>query len=328
MSERPLLSICTPTYERPTELRAQLSNISSQLRSLPKQKRRLVQFIVSDNASQYNVEALIKEFSEQFPIEFYRQQQNFGPTRNFEFCYREALGEFVMILSDDDRIVAGGIERILNELILNSPDILFLPFSVLSNHAETPTIAKRIKRDDFLKHVNYLPTLVSSCVLKKKLLDIDTPKHLDTNLHHYYYFLLALEHGEHFFAFGDKILELPYGDNSGGYNWFEVFGEQFFKIVDEFPACNIERASLNNVEKLIMLERIVPVFANRKIKGHTLNRHFSETSATKIFALLTKRGGRFLLHWITVFPIYLLPALMIAWAKSAFKWYRDRRHSV
>ena len=49
-------------------------------------------------------------------IRYFRQEENIGPTANFEFVYRQATGEYFMWAADDDRRSSTYIEKLIAAL--------------------------------------------------------------------------------------------------------------------------------------------------------------------------------------------------------------------
>jgi abequosyltransferase len=314
-----LLSICIPTYERPAELRKTLDIVAAQLAALPA-SRDAIECIVSDNHSSYDVAAVAAEFAQRLPLSLTIQAHNLGPTRNFEFCYAHASGRFILILSDDDHLLPGALSAIVSALQQHDPDIVFLPFTPTPGCAEAQ--AQRLERNAFLAHVGILPSLISACIVKRERIAAVLGSYLDTNIHHYHYFLHALEHGDSFYAFPQQLLECPYEHNAGGYNWFAVFGNQFFRIVDEFPARRIERKILTAIERHVLIDRIIPTFVNRRSQGYTISQKFDDDSERKIFATLSVRCKRFAAFWLILLPLYLLPAGLLGMLKRFYHFQK------
>jgi glycosyltransferase involved in cell wall biosynthesis len=321
-AEQALLSICIPTFNRPAELRKTLSIVATQVAALPENMAGLVECIVSDNHSSYDAGSVIAEFAARLDLDLSVQDRNVGPTLNFEFCYARAHGRFVLILSDDDHLVPGALAAVLQVLAAHDPDIVFLPFTPMPKTADDFDQPRRLERNDFLASVGVLPSLISACILKRDRITDVLGSYLDTNIHHYHYFLHALEHGETFYAFSHQMLECPYEHNAGGYNWFAVFGEQFYRIVDEFPARRIHRAILTAIERRLLVDRIIPTFVNRRILGYTISAKFDDDSERKIFSTLSIRCRRFWAFWLILVPLYLTPARILVGLKRFYHFQK------
>jgi abequosyltransferase len=318
MINQPLLSICIPTYNRPNELRQTLSILLRQSENLPEKFKDKIQYIVSDNHSDYNILALIAEFAESLAIQSIVQHYNIGPTLNFEYCFRHAKGKHVLILSDDDHLVDGGLYKILACLERYEPDVVFLPFTPQPKLNAEASCTQFLERNQFLERVGYLPTLISSCIFKRELIQDVLGHYLETNMHHYNYFLHAIERGRRFEIFSQQMLSCPYEHNKGGYDWFAVFGEQFFRIVDEFEASRTNRSVLREIQRKMLVERIIPIFLNRRIHGYTINQESHEDSLRHIFLIVWKRCRGFAAFWLVFLPIFLLPRFALEALKKIY----------
>lgn len=124
---KPLLSICIPTFNRAELLRGALQSICEQLKYLEEK----VELIISDNCSQDNTEEVVNYFSKETLIRYYKNESNIGACKNILKLSQEyALGEFTWIIGDDDLICHDAIQSLCNILENNSNyDYFFL------NHA-------------------------------------------------------------------------------------------------------------------------------------------------------------------------------------------------
>ncbi|MCJ8281908.1 MAG: glycosyltransferase, partial [Rivularia sp. ALOHA_DT_140] len=91
---QPLVSIVTPTYNRPEYLKLALI-------SAVQQTYKNIEIIVSDNCSPQNPESIIKSF-EDSRIRFVRNQSNLGMFANTMNAFKMARGKYVASLLDDD----------------------------------------------------------------------------------------------------------------------------------------------------------------------------------------------------------------------------------
>ena len=62
-----------------------------------------VEILVSDNASEDRTEEVVRSVADH-RIRYVRQPRNLGPNDNFNFCVREAWGDYFLLLHDDDTI--------------------------------------------------------------------------------------------------------------------------------------------------------------------------------------------------------------------------------
>jgi len=115
MTNRPLLSICIPTYNRARFLKDALDSILNQINDYNKDK---VEICISDNASEDNTEELVKEYQKKssIPIIYHRNEKNMGADYNFLKVVEIANGEYCWLLGSDDIIEERGIDTVLREI--------------------------------------------------------------------------------------------------------------------------------------------------------------------------------------------------------------------
>jgi len=99
MKEQVLISICIPSYNRPTELKRLLQSIDS------KYVNGIQIVICEDNApKRIDVRKIVHAFinSSKYDVKYIENPSNFGHGKNFRECILQADGEFVMFMGDDD----------------------------------------------------------------------------------------------------------------------------------------------------------------------------------------------------------------------------------
>lgn len=116
---KPLLSICIPTYNRASLLERMLVTLELALANVPDTSYEVV---FRDNASTDNTPDIIAQFGERHPIRYLKNKQNIGATRNILSVPLDATGEFVWMLGDDDLIAPSAFKTIFKQLEEN-PDV-------------------------------------------------------------------------------------------------------------------------------------------------------------------------------------------------------------
>lgn len=95
-SKEQLVSIGLPTFNRAGEIRKCLN-------SLLAQSYKNFELIISDNASTDATRQICEEYAAKDKrIKYIRQKENMGLTKNWDFVFRQAGGEYFMLASDDD----------------------------------------------------------------------------------------------------------------------------------------------------------------------------------------------------------------------------------
>ena len=120
-----LLSICIPTYNRKERLISQLESLAAQ----PDIK--MVPIIISDNASNYSVsDEILPLFSGRLDLHLYRFGANTSVVVNISSCYLYAKTEWVWLLGDDDETIYGALNKIVNDIMSASPQVVMIKYSL------------------------------------------------------------------------------------------------------------------------------------------------------------------------------------------------------
>ncbi len=106
----PLISVCIPTYNRPTQLAALLESITAQ-------EGDDFEIVVSDDGSPRSVE--IESAADQsskkhsgIPHTFHRNDRTIGYDANLRRLLRMAKGEYCLFMGDDDLMLPGAIQQV------------------------------------------------------------------------------------------------------------------------------------------------------------------------------------------------------------------------
>ncbi len=91
---KPLVSVCIPTYNSARYLRESLNSIINQTYEN-------LEIIVSDNASTDNTEEIVKTFTDN-GVQFRRNPTNLGCYNNYNECLKVVSGKFVAFYHSDD----------------------------------------------------------------------------------------------------------------------------------------------------------------------------------------------------------------------------------
>lgn len=124
MPARPTLSLCIPTYNRASYLEGALL---SGLKEASSQPTGRVEVLVCDNGSTDNTQEIIANIKALYPeLRVFRNDTNLEFDFNYLRCVREAFGEFVWVLGDDDVWLPGSIVSVLREIKAGADACLFL----------------------------------------------------------------------------------------------------------------------------------------------------------------------------------------------------------
>ncbi|MCX4374678.1 MAG: glycosyltransferase [Lachnospiraceae bacterium] len=144
-----MLAICIPTYNRPQYLLCLLITICDQLND---NNRNRIQICVSDNASEESYDVVINYMKAQ-NVEFIYQKadQNYGADINFLKSVELANAEYCWLAGDDDGIVDGAIDLVLNYIDTNKRVSVFVGNRIICNKNLKPFIKDNWtgKKEDF-----------------------------------------------------------------------------------------------------------------------------------------------------------------------------------
>ena len=107
-SHTPLVSVITPTYNRPDYLKAALTSAVRQTYSN-------IEIIISDNCSLENPQAIVESFQDS-RIRFSRNASNLGMFANTINTFKKAQGKYVACLLDDDVWSEDFLEKLVPQL--------------------------------------------------------------------------------------------------------------------------------------------------------------------------------------------------------------------
>lgn len=107
------LSICIATFNRAELLGQTLDSIIAQMTDD-------CEIVISDNASTDSTEQVVAEYASKFNrIRYCRQETNKGVDYNFDNVVEIAHGEYCWLMSDDDLMKPGAVERVLSAICLD-----------------------------------------------------------------------------------------------------------------------------------------------------------------------------------------------------------------
>ncbi|BAU23928.1 glycosyl transferase [Caldimicrobium thiodismutans] len=113
-SERPLISIITPTYNRLSLLKETLNSLLSQAKNKP------VEIIVVDDGSNDGTWKYLKELEKAAPnIEAVRHEKNLGVSSARNKGLKYAKGDYIFFLDSDDLLISGGLEKLIQHVARN-----------------------------------------------------------------------------------------------------------------------------------------------------------------------------------------------------------------
>jgi glycosyltransferase involved in cell wall biosynthesis len=311
-SPRPLLTIAIPTFNRADHLAGLLAVLEPQIAAFPQ-----IELLISDNASSDATPQVIAAIERRMPatVAAYRHEQNVGADANFVSCYRRARGHFLWICGDDDLIVPGAIEQVLQHLQTpgGQPADVDLLYATSYGFREDPVsewqgdpMHRRFHTLRNARHfamvVNIMFTFISGIILNKARLDSlpheDPEAFLGTNLVQLSWSLPLLLHHRKSIVLWERPIAARVG-NAHGYELGKVFGEQLATNVRRLLP---NRADLSDAILNFALRRWLPsvVIDARAAGNEDLGLHDAD-------AALRRAYGSNPRYWIFTWPALTLP---------------------
>lgn len=125
----PLVTVCTPTYNRAHFLRQCLHSLCDQ--GLGRE-----QYVVaiSDNASTDDTPDVVAAYRDRLQILYRRNAENLGHAKNFELVMAMCATPYIALLPDDDLLSPGHLGRALSALAARERAALLSSFAVMQAH--------------------------------------------------------------------------------------------------------------------------------------------------------------------------------------------------
>lgn len=112
---RPVLSICIPTYNREQCLGDCLDSIVTQFEN--PEVYRQVEIVISDNASTDDTETLVQTFQKSYNnIRYIKNDSNLGFDRNVLQVVEKSTGTYCLTLGDDDALFSDSLTYLLTKI--------------------------------------------------------------------------------------------------------------------------------------------------------------------------------------------------------------------
>jgi len=306
---KPILTIAIPTYNRSKYLSQLLHSLAEQIRNDDR-----VALLISDNASTDDTAAVVEEQVRcGVDLEYVRNAENIGPDANFLQCYELARTKYVWIIGDDDLLRPGAVPRILDLLLRDEYDLVYVCQSGFSIDCPDlqPLTAKKeplyfTNAEEFLRRVHISTTMISANIINKDRVNaVDHEpfsKLVGSNLIQLGWTLTALRGHSRSLFVREKLL-LYRTANTGGYGVSTVFGATLAQVTHAWLGIpRLDRLILN-----ASLQRLLPfclLAANRKA-----HREFHEEDSHALLSAVFRDNFR---YWFFDYPMIVLPS-NLAW---------------
>lgn len=240
MGSQSLLTIAIPTYNRAAFLDLCLSRLSEELASLSADQCKLVKVYISNNASTDNTAEVISRyrFIGAGEFEVVHNPENIGGERNVAQCYTSATTPYVWVFGDDDVILAGGLGKVLDVLLQQDVDVLYVNgYSYSDNYLDAPKrgrwksgVVEYSSALDFVRCTHVMLTFITALIVRSGV-SVESASQVvaGSNLPQLGWVLPLVRDGKKFAIIKDSIYAAKIG-NSGGYGAINVFGNNLTSI--------------------------------------------------------------------------------------------------
>lgn len=225
-----VLSLCFPTYNRGWCMKEQIER----LMTCPKGVLDKVEIIVSDNCSMDDTQQIVENAIENgFVCQYIRNEINLGPDGNFVNCLKKATGRYVWLLGDDDTIIIDSLIKIIQILDVSNE------YGLLHIYQKQDCKYKKgylFDKKEFVKTVSYYITLISANIVNTKYIkSLGLEKYIGTWFPYVPLYFTAIINEPCNIIFKHKAFDDSKDFvHNGGYNFFEVFVQNYLAIITEY----------------------------------------------------------------------------------------------
>lgn len=256
---QPLLSICIPTYNRACYLWRTLNSITTQKGFL---FTNLVEIVISDNCSTDATEEVCMEFVKKYPdkIRYIKRGEPISGDENFVFVLSQARGNFVKLHNDTCYVLEDSISKMLDDI--KDADRFGADACFFANSsAKSEGIIRSF--DDFISNVSYFITWIASHCYRKSFLDSLDNINRFSNYNFAQVDILGrlFESGSCVYISNKEYFLTIFVSGKGGYNIAEVFGYNYFYILDFYRKKGILSNKIFNRNKFdTLFNHIIPYY--------------------------------------------------------------------
>lgn len=170
----PVLSVCIPTYNRPTFLKENIEVLAKQLES----RNDIVEFIISDNCSEDNTREVIDGLRRDYNLNltYYYQEEPLYFEDNFDFVADRAAGKYIYLMGDDD-IVSPDFITIMFRLFNEGYELVhfnkLIGDAYCTNnslfHKDFKGLEQGFNAEQFIRELLWRPNFMSSIIFSRRI---------------------------------------------------------------------------------------------------------------------------------------------------------------
>jgi glycosyltransferase involved in cell wall biosynthesis len=320
-SNQPLLTIAIPTYNRASYLDLCLRRISEEIDSLNEDQRSLIKVYVSDNASTDTTRNTIDHYRFKLSdiFEAVCNSENIGGDANIKQCYEMVTTPYVWIFGDDDVLLSGGLQLVLDNLTEQKVDILYVNNYGFGDNYLMKPIQKEMHivkifevALDFCRRTNIALTFISAVIVRSNIGLEFRDELMASNLVQFSWVLPLLSDGSYFLYIENYVVAAK-ADNSSGYELVKVFGNNLKCITDHILKDKPE------IAKTIQNGAIVNFFPSYILNFRHGSSKFSDDDMETGLYMAFSKNWR---YYIFLSPLLRLPLSIATYYNVILKIFR------
>jgi acetyltransferase-like isoleucine patch superfamily enzyme len=265
MSQKPLLSICIPTYNRGTFLKQTLESITQQDVFLETDQ---IEIIVSDNLSDDGTQDFVQEYVRHFPekVKYFRNEINVGTEENIDLVLSKACGKCLKLHNDNLLIRNGSLVELLKIISATEAEkpILFFTNSNYNLASVEYTICTNL--DEFVKSASYFTTWMGGfCIWHDHYKEISNfTASAKLQLVQTDVLLRLMKEGRRAIVFYTAYFSGINIGKKGGYNIAKVFGKNYLLLLKRYLSSgHLSVETYENEKKIILCNHTLPFYFSK-----------------------------------------------------------------
>jgi glycosyltransferase involved in cell wall biosynthesis len=299
----PLLTIAIPTYNRAFYLKRLLDCLAKEIS--PQLEKHIEVIVCNNDSSDATNQVLIQSTLTRSIIQTVTNERNVGSDVNIAQCFKLARGQYVLILGDDDMPLDGALSTLVSLLKKKQYGVLYLrTFGFNKNmNEECPKIKpghiEYSSSGEFLTAVGQNLCSISACVINKHLIaDIEPESFCGENLVQVHLCIIAATRASLNLRSTNYMMGLQ-RNNSGGYEFCQVFVTNFFKILETYLSKELTTRTITRIEKKFLVG-FYPYYILRALWTESWD-------MKKTLKTFTSKFSNRVLFWIVIWPALVSP---------------------
>lgn len=321
-AQRPVLSISIPTFNRSGYVEAAVRRVAAQVAELDLPAG-TVEIVITNNASTDGTEQTVQQLMSEFDgIRYFRNDSNLGIDGNIHRAVENATGQFVHLLSDDDKCEPH-LYRDIFAILARTPDLhfMFLNAFVLDRNGEDrrPPVLKvnsealeYLDKEQLLLAVGEWITFLSSFVVRRDswVAAVEHKRYIGTEIYLSYVALSLLAQNDGGYVYRRPCIGV-HPQFTGSYRIYRAFAEQWRKLLLDFaPAHGYSRATMRSIFGKSILTNLC---------GRVMDSRRGGVLSSNEVKLLIKSTWDFPQAWTSLFPRMVMPLSVFDLLKKALR---------